>query len=53
MSERRILESWKAIATYLGHTANTCRKWEHELGLPIHRLEHSPRAHVFAFTGTN
>jgi adenylate cyclase len=50
MSERRILESWKDIGAYLGHTAKTCRKWEHELDLPIHRLEHSPRAHVFAYT---
>jgi adenylate cyclase len=50
MSERRILENWKAIADYLGHTAQTCRKWEHELGLPIHRLDDSPKAHVFAYS---
>jgi len=46
---RRVLESWKAIAAYLGRTEKTCRKWEHELGLPIHRLDDSPKAHVFAY----
>ncbi len=49
MGERRILEGWKAISIHLGRTEKTCRKWEHELGLPIHRLEDSPKAHVFAY----
>ena len=49
MSERRLLESWKAIAAYLGRTEKTCRNWEHELGLPVHRLEDSARARVFAY----
>ena len=49
MEGRRILEGWKAISTYLGRTAKTCRKWEHELGLPVHRLEDSASAHVFAY----
>jgi hypothetical protein len=49
MVERRILESWKAIAAYLGRTEKTCRNWEHELGLPVHRLEESARARVFAY----
>jgi len=49
MEERRILESWKAIAAYLGRTEKTCRKWEHELGLPVHRLDKSAKAHVFAY----
>ncbi len=49
MSERRILESWKAIAAYLGRTEKTCRTWEHELGLPVHRLDDSAKAHVFAY----
>ncbi len=49
MSERRVLESWKAIAAYLGRTEKTCRKWERELGLPIHRLDNSAKAHVFAY----
>ncbi len=49
MNERRILESWKAIAAYLDRTEKTCQKWEHELGLPVHRLEDSARARVFAY----
>jgi TolB-like protein len=49
VSERRILESWKAIAAYLGRTEKTCRNWEHELGLSVHRLENSARARVFAY----
>ncbi len=49
MSDRRTLESWKAIASYLGRTEKTCRKWEHELGLPVHRLDDSAKAHVFAY----
>ena len=44
-----ILESWKAIASYLGRTEKTCRKWERELGLPVHRLDDSPKVHVFAY----
>ncbi len=49
MNERRILESWKAIAAYLDRTEKTCQKWEHELSLPVHRLEDSARARVFAY----
>src|SRR5512139_2663741 len=49
MSERLILESWKAVAAYLGRTEKTCRKWEQELGLPVHRLDDSAKAHVFAY----
>jgi adenylate cyclase len=49
MNERRVLESWKEIAAYLGRTGKTCRKWEQELGLPIHRLDDSGKAHVFAY----
>ncbi len=49
MGGKRVLEGWKAICAYLGRTAKTCRKWEHELGLPVHRLDDSASAHVFAF----
>ncbi len=49
MQGRRILDGWKAIAAYLGRTAKTCRNWEHELGLPVHRLDDSASAHVFAY----
>ncbi len=49
MEEKRVLDSWKEIAGYLGRSVKTCRRWEHELGLPIHRLEESPKARVFAY----
>ena len=49
MEERRVLESWKAIAAHLGRTEKTCRKWERELGLPVHRLDISAKAHVFGY----
>jgi tetratricopeptide (TPR) repeat protein/TolB-like protein len=49
MEGRHALEGWKAISVYLGRTGKTCRKWEQELGLPIHRLDDSASAHVFAY----
>lgn len=44
-----VLESWKEIAAYLKRTERTFRRWEKELGLPVHRIEDSPRARVFAY----
>lgn len=43
------LESWKEIAAYLERTSRTCQKWEAQYGLPIHRLDESPKARVYAF----
>lgn len=43
------LDSWKEIAAYLNRSASTCRRWEEELGLPVHRLDGTPKARVFAF----
>jgi tetratricopeptide (TPR) repeat protein len=48
--ERRILESWKEIAAHLHRNVRTCQLWERDLGLPVHRLDGSPRARVFAYT---
>jgi TolB-like protein len=48
-TDKATFDSWKEIAVYLKRTEKTCRRWEKELGLPIHRLEDSPRARVFAF----
>ncbi|OGD18116.1 MAG: hypothetical protein A2W03_14690 [Candidatus Aminicenantes bacterium RBG_16_63_16] len=50
MDGRRILDGWKSISAYLGRSGRTCRKWEQELGLPVHRLNDSASAHVFAYT---
>jgi|GEM_PF-3349093 len=49
-SERIILDSWKEISSYLERSEKTCRKWERDFNLPIHRLEDSPKARVFAYT---
>lgn len=42
------LESWKEISSYLQRSIKTCQRWEIELGLPIHRLDGTPSARVFA-----
>ncbi|HPW18750.1 MAG TPA: hypothetical protein PLP83_10285 [Candidatus Aminicenantes bacterium] len=44
-----ILDSWKEISDYLKKDTRTCQRYEHELGLPVHRLDGSPRARVFAY----
>jgi len=49
MDEGQALESWKAISSYLGRDIRTCQRWEHELVLPIHRLDASPAARVLAY----
>jgi hypothetical protein len=49
MDKGNILESWKEIAAHLNRNIRTCQLWERELGLPIHRLDGSPKARVFAY----
>ncbi len=49
MENKKILESWKEIAAYLNRSEKTCRRLEQELGLPVHRLEETPKARVFAY----
>jgi len=44
-----MLESWKEISAYLRRNVRTCRLWECRHGLPIHRLDESPKARVFAY----
>ena len=51
MEKGKYLDSWKDIAAYLGRNIRTCRNWERDLGLPVHRLDDSPKSHVFAYTG--
>src|SRR5512147_2873484 len=45
------LSSWKEIAAYLGRTVRTCQRLEQSMGLPVHRLDGSSKAHVFAISG--
>jgi hypothetical protein len=53
MSERntpqKTLECWKQIASYLGRSERTVRRWEAGEGLPVHRLGHERQDTVFAF----
>jgi len=48
MPPRRQLSSWKEIASHLGVTERTAQKWEHERGLPVHRLP-GEKGRVFAW----
>lgn len=43
------LNSWKAIANYLGRSERTARRWETEEGLPVHRQMHQASASVYAY----
>ena len=49
MTAREVLQSWKDISAYLGRDVRTCRRWEERLGLPVHRLNGSPKARVMAY----
>jgi len=49
-SKRKVLDSWKEISDYLKRDARTCQRYEREYGLPVHRLDESARARVFAYT---
>ncbi len=49
MDEGQILESWKEVSAFLGRDVRTCQRWEREMGLPIHRLDGSPRARIYAY----
>src|SRR5437763_9729122 len=46
---RSRLDSWKEIASYLGRSEKTVRRWEEREGLPVHRLRHEKRASVYAY----
>lgn len=43
-----LLNSWKEIAEYLGRGVRTVQRWEHELGLPVHRIGNGRRSPVYA-----
>jgi len=44
------LDSWKAIAAYLGREIRTVQRWEKTESLPIHRHHHAKQGSVYAFT---
>jgi len=47
--KENLLSSWKEIAAYLDCNERTCRRWEKEFGLPIHRFEGKPTYRVYAY----
>jgi tetratricopeptide (TPR) repeat protein len=47
-TERR-LESWKEIAVFFDRDEKTVRRWEKDLGLPVHRLPGVSKGRVYAF----
>jgi formylglycine-generating enzyme required for sulfatase activity/dienelactone hydrolase len=49
MAAGRVLESWKEIAQHLNRNVRTCQLWERTQGLPVHRLDGSPKARVYAY----
>ena len=49
MDKGTILESWKEIAAHLKRNVRTCQMWERDLGLPVHRMDSSPKSRVFAY----
>jgi len=48
----QLLSSGKEISFYLGRTIRTCQRLETTMGMPIHRLDGSPKAHV-SFIGNS
>jgi Tol biopolymer transport system component len=43
------LDSWKAIATYVGRDVRTVIRWEQKGGLPVYRVPVGQRQAVYAF----
>jgi eukaryotic-like serine/threonine-protein kinase len=41
------LDSWKEIAAYLNRGIRTVQRWEHDEGLPVHRLPHDKKGSVY------
>jgi len=49
MADENLLQSWKEIAAHLGRSERTCRRWETEFRLPVHRMDGSLRGSIFAY----
>src|SRR5579872_3095261 len=50
MEQRRLLNSWKEISTYIGRGVRTVQRYEAQFGFPIRRVADHSRASVFAFS---
>lgn len=49
-ADRKILNSWKEIASYMGRGVRTVQRWERHFHLPVHRPSGQPRSAVLAFS---
>lgn len=43
------LDSWKAVAHYLGRDERTVQRWEADRDLPVHRVPGAKRGGIFAY----
>jgi hypothetical protein len=44
-----LLSSWKEIAVYLDCDVRTCGRWEKKHGLPVYRIDDSPKSRIYAY----
>jgi hypothetical protein len=44
-----VLSGWKQIAGYLGKSVRTAQRWEHDLGLPVRKVDAHTKSGVIAF----
>jgi hypothetical protein len=50
VDKRKLLNSWKEIAAYVGRGIRTVQRYELELGLPVRRPTGTSRSSVIAFS---
>lgn len=50
IATRKVLNSWKEISAYMARGLRTVQRYEHQLGLPIHRVSTSNHSPVLAFS---
>ena len=48
-SEPTVLSGWRQIARYLGKSVRTVQRWEHDLGLPLRKIDTQTKSDVVAF----
>jgi hypothetical protein len=44
-----VLLGWKQIARYLSKSIRTVQRWEHDLGLPVRKIDTQTKSDVVAF----
>lgn len=47
--KKTMLSTWKEVADYLDCDIRTCRRWEGKYGLPVHRIDKTSNARVYAY----